>query len=755
MSAVIDAKRLLLTLTLGIITPGLQAQQDFFFDDDEEETPVVVLPWFNFEIGLGYLDKGTGHFGRDTGLGSRRVEPLLNFRIDRRPQWDGDSAYFWRAEGFRLGWDSQRINIEAGEQGKQTFGFSWRELPSQRLEGGRTPFTRSSSGVFTLPTGWQATGNTTAGMRNLSNELHRVTLGAQRERLDLNYWRAFGSNWSFTTDFRHDTKEGSRSTGAIFGYTGGNPRSALLPALVDQTTRILDASVKYSAEAYVFGLGYHASFYENKQSSIIWQNPYGQHPQWAAGTGFPNGSGRLSVFPDNEFHQLRSYLAWRLSETSQFNADIALGRMEQNERFIPYTLNPNIALSIPLPNNSLEGEIDTTLVNLRLSTRPADRLNLVFNYRYDERDNGTAQHIYQLVGADSEMQRALASGRINLPYSYGKHDLKADATWRFARRHRIVGGIQYAEEDRDNFAEVASLDEWNVWAGLRGVLSPRLNYRVDYKWAERRYDEYDGRAPYVAGHLPGSVAPDSFENHPNLRKFNMANRDRNQTEARLDFQPTEVLSLGMRYRYSRDDYDDERFGLDNSSSRSITLDAGYYPVQQISLSGFYAVDRYETSQLGRDWPGNMPQLAFSPLRNWFADHDDRIDTASISLQFTDIARRYETLTRAGLNQQLDMGIDLLFMRTRGEIDVTTGSALSAAAFPDTVNRLNSQSIWARYQFSSQWYARMSIERNRFDSQNYAVDGVNINTLANVILLGQQSPDYRAHWVTFTVGRTSH
>lgn len=731
---------------------GLQAQEEFFeFEDEElEEEPVVVYENF-VEIGVGYQDDGTRHFGRDSGLISEGFTPLLDFRLQHRPDWDGGSTDYWRFEGHRIGWDSRRLEIEFGQQGTQSIGLSWREMPRHRVEGALTPFNGVGTSFLGLPPDWEVTGNTTADMPRLADSLQAVNLKTRRQRLDLGYWRSITDRLSFNVDVRRETKEGLSRVGGLFGFTGGNPRTAQLPAPVDYLTEIVDATLEFSGDNYVIGGGYHGSFFENEQNSLTWQNPFGRHPQWVEGTGFPDGIGRLTLPPDNHFHQFRAFGAWTFNPRTRFNADVAVGRMEQDDGLLPFTVNPRIGADVPVPIEDASGRIDTTLLNLRLTTRPVNRMNLAFTYRFDDRDNESDQAAFRLVGGDAEMQKPPENARINLPYSFREQIVKADATWRVARRSNLVGGIQYMVQDREDFSEVADLDEWAAWAGFRTSFRPDLSFHANIRYADREFDEYDSRAPFVASHVPGTLGPDEFENHPNLRKFNMSDRERTQVRGRFDYTPIDVFALGLSASYHKDDFDDERFGLNEATAASWSFDAGYFPVAGVNLTAFYTLDRYTAEQSGRDFRGFAPQEAFDPNRNWFVDHDDDVDTFGASLELSDIARRWNAITATGLNGRLDLGFDVLFMRTRSEIDVTTGPGLSAEPLPDLVNKLNAYKAWARYQFRPDWHIRMGVEHERFSSRDFAFDGVDVDTLANVLLFGQSSPNYDVTWVTLSLG----
>src|SRR3546814_7863535 len=80
----------------------------------------------------------------------------------------------------------------------------------------------------------------------------------------------------------------------------------------------------------------------------------------------------MALPPDNKFQQGTATFGYNFTDTTRVSADVAIGRMSQNDTFLALTLDPVIAASItePLPRNSLEGEINTTVINLRLSSRP-------------------------------------------------------------------------------------------------------------------------------------------------------------------------------------------------------------------------------------------------------------------------------------------------------------------------------------------------------------------------------------------------
>lgn len=693
----------------------------------------------HIDLGLAWLDDEAGRYGRYSGLDAQGFVPLLSFSIQLRGERPDD--WRMRLDAARLGQDSRRLELRADRAGRQAFSLSWRELPNWTLSGGRTPFSLDAAGRHVLPDDWQGL-QTTAGLSESATALNAVEIASRRKRLDLGFRQRFRDRWRVEVDASEERRDGNRLIGAIFGYTGGNPRGMLLPVVVDDTTQRLESRLTYSDPGgHQMGLAWSGSFYRNDRDAVTFDNAFAAHPQWAPGTGYPDGSGRLADYPDNTALQLRAFGNWKLGERTRLGGDLAVGQMRQNDRLLPYTINSGLAVDQPLPVERLDAEMHTTLANLRLVTPWTERGNLVVNYRFDERDNRTPSLEWRIVGADSQNQRPLDETRINLPYSLRRQTLDLDSRWRLPGRQKLVAGLGFRREDRDDFAEVAKFDEWGGEIGWRGRLGQAVRVRIDAEQASRRFDEYRGRAPYRAGRLPGTVDPEDFENHPELRKYNVADRDRSGLRLRLDAQPTPRLSLGLSARFNRDDYDDARFGLERAEVRTVSADIGWQLADRVSLTGLVSSDRYQADQAGRDWPGFAPQLAFDPSRDWWASHDDRVATASLSLAWEDAAFARRAVALLGLDGRVDLGAEWVQVHARGDIEVSAAEGLSVEPLPETSSRRRAWAAWARVHLPAGWRMQLRVEHERYRARDFAYDEVDIDSVANLLLLGQPAPDY--------------
>jgi MtrB/PioB family decaheme-associated outer membrane protein len=743
-------KRWLLVPAMILALPltALAQFDPFGFDDVVEEEPEPVFDNF-VDAGLGYLDVDSFAFGRYSGITEQGLEAILDFGLQMRSAWDGDQTGYWRLEGWRVGLESRRLEMEIGQQGTQRLFVGYRGMPNYRYDDGQTPFVRGTA-FLGLPPQWTA-GTSTLQMPALGATLRTQTIEHERQRLDVGYQRLLDSRWSFNADYRREMKEGRRMIGGLIGNSGGTRRSALLPAPVDFVTDIVDASVQYQADRYQAGAGVHASVFENERPAITWQNPFGQIAGWAPGAGFPQGLGRTALEPDNRFYQARAFGGYSFSPVTRVSGHVAAGRMRQDDRFLPYTVNPALNVPVGLPRDRLDGRIDTLLADIRLTTQPLPQLNLTATYRFDDRDNRTPQDVYLPVRGDSQHQVAYTSGRINLPYSFSEQRFSLDARYRLAKRTRLVASYTRSEKDRD-FMEVRRMDEDIYRIGLQLQPGTIASLGIDYIRADRKGSRYDGNVPYIAGHVPGAIDPLdplAFENHPQLRKYFLADRTRDQIRARGDIFPWTAVGLGLEARYSRDDYEDGFFGLDESRVQAYTADATWTPTAGVSVSTFFTHERFDAAQTGRSFrgPPNKALDAFNPARDWAVDSDDRIDTAGLNAEWRDLG-----VNLGGLGR-LDVGADVVYSRSRTELGVTSGPALTTAPLPDLYTRLAAYGIYGNYRISAATAVRIRFEHERFRARDFQLDDVppeGVDAAGRVLGLGVSSPSYTANWMTISM-----
>lgn len=745
-------------ILLALAAPAAVAQDEeesFSLDDDtalaeepaKEPDPDLKVQRNWIEIGAGYVSDSSFKFGKYTGLEEEGVYGVLNFDVGGRSPWDGEVASWWRSSASDLGLDSREIGVEGGVQGTYRVYASYDEIPVYRSDSASTIYTGAGpDGIQRLPGNWVGA-QTTAGMTQLNNSLNGVDLEQLRRRFELGFDGTAREHWDFGSSWRHENRDGNKSFGAVIGNNGGNPRAVLIPEPIDYSSDDFDAVMSFRDQKKQFSLAYHASLFDNNQGSFGWENPYNSINGWTpVVVGFPNGEGQAGGPPENQFHQVSAAGGWNFSGSMRLDGDLAYGRMTQDDDYLPYTINPALAATItqPLPRGSLDARIDTTLGNLRLSGRPTERLRWNAGLRYDDRDNKTPRDEYVYIGGDSLAQNTGVTSsfrRFNTPMSYSETRFRGDVGYRVADwlDASLVG--EYRDIDR-TYAEREETDETNWTLNLRSNPWDSFEASLQLVASNRDGSTYDGAEPFLSGYSPGytSTVPGGWENAPGLRKYHLADRDRQQAILHATYMPTEAWAVGFNVNYIDDDFDDSELGLTRSIASDYTLDVAYAPGQNWSTYGFYTYERIDSDQDGRSIRGAATRVAdaVDPNRSWFADQRDDIQTWGLGVE----TRWFE--------DRLELNIDYLDSSSESDMFVTAGTALTYAALPTLDTDLQSLGVNATWNWTRDVAIRGGYWLEKYDSTDWALDGVEANQLANVILFGEESPDYDLHVVTLSV-----
>lgn len=689
------------------------------------------------------LAVGVGDFsGGRFGYGRWRGEPpggtgLLDLLLCRALAPGEGGARHARLQLHDATLSTRRAELVVGRQGAYRIEVGHQGLPQPRVAA-RTPFTNPGSTALVLPPDWVAA-PTTAGMTRLLPALGEVGLGVDRRRQHVGLMAWLGERWQVDTRYAEDRRQGLRGFAGLIGNTGGNPRVAMLPEPVDQTTRDADLGLRYAGERWQLRAGMLLSRFENAHSALTWQNPFSAIAGWDASAGHPGGFGQAGLMPGNRFSQASVSAATSIGERTRVNADLALGRLTQDQAFLPYTVNPELAASITqeLPRASLDGRVDTRLLNLRVASRPSRRSDWLLSYRFDERDNRTPRDEYVYIGGDSQAQdagEASSRRRFNLPVGHRQQRLRAEAGYRHASGVDARAGVEHRRLDR-TFSARSENDETRTHVVVRARPTQRLTAGTRVEHSRRGGSTYLGSRPFLDSHSEAytDTVPGGFENLPGLRQYHLADRERWRGSVFAQLGIGDSWQVGLTHAHTRDDYRRSEFGLQQSRIRDAMLDVAWAPPGPTSLTAFIGRERMAFEQAGRAFsggPARLPQ-ASDPDRDWWAVHDDRVTSMGVGL-------------RHAIDEgRLRVGVDAARTRVDGRVDVTTGPALASAPLPDSHSTLDSVDLVLDLRLQPRHGLRLRYRMEHFRGADWSTDGVWPAQLANVILLGEAMPDYRA------------
>lgn len=694
------------------------------------------------ELGAGYQDGRVTGFNRSDGFVREGFRGTGAFRFDARPGPDPDAdPVRWFVDGRRHpAFGASHLDVVYGVDGRHRTEFQFEETRTREADG-LSPFRGAGGDQLRLPDDW-VPATTTGDMDRLEDSLVRAPYSATRQMLRLAHQRRLDERWQTQAEFRVREHEGTRPAAAVTGATGGNVRAALVPAPVNYTTREADLELRYQEGRFHAFAGYRLSLFSNDDDRMEWDDPWSRVSGWSEGTGHPDGRGHLGLAPDNAFHLLHGGISRRFSETLRLSADAAAGQMRQDEPLQPYTVNPSLQVDEPLPRESAEGRVDILRLNTRLNWRPAGPWRVDARYRGEDRNDRTPRDVFNYVPGDALDQtagRAHGRARINRPYSFTRHRLDVDAALRRDSGGRWFAGYGFDRHERD-LAEVGYTAENRVHAGFRRPLGDAMEVEVRGEKARRRVDDYDPTRPYRETHTAeyiDNVDEDlRFENHPLLRRFNLADRDRWRATTRWSWQPVETLQLGATLTATEDTYPGAEMGLVSSRTTSLGTDLAWFPSRDFSLDLFASHDRYRSRQNNRAFRGAIfkAQEAFDSARDWDMDSRDRVQVYGTGGTWRPGEGDGELTAR------------VVRARTDSRYDLRTGPALSSEPVPSVATRTHSLEIGWSQPMSERIDISIDAYHERFNADDWAWQDVAADTMATVIASGQSLDRQRMTWL---------
>jgi len=624
-------------------------------------------------------------FGNGTGLDEKGA--YVDLGGNGRYRKDGTDVS-WYAED--LGTSARVLNVSAGRPGKYEVELDYRELPYRLFDTTDTVYSSSGVGVVTLPSDWVRAA-TTDGFTALNSSLAPVNIEKDRQILEIGATYLPTRRIKLYADYSRQKRDGvSATAGANFS------QSAILPRPVDDYTDQINAGMRFSVGRVNLGLAYFGSFYRNNSDSLTWDNPF---------TAAPGADqGRRAVEPDNDFQQFSLsgiYRTTALNTVVAFSA--AFGRGEQNSLFLPYTINPVLPV-FALPSASLDGQVDTGNYALTITSRPHKRASVKFAYRYDERDNQTPVSMWSRVITDTFPNGV---DEANTPYSFERSRLNLSASLKLLDTVNVSGGYDRTEYDRD-YQEVANQTEDTGWGKVRWRPTSNVEASLRGGASRREVDTYDT-----------DIAAGNGQN-PLLRKYNLAYRYREFAEISFSASlPERPLSMGLTYLWADDSYSHSDLGITDGEESRVNVDFSWAISDATSIYLTAGSDLLDAIQLGSE--------AFAEP-DWQAVHEDA---------FTHFGGGFRI---ANLGEKTDLTLD--YTHSDGETKIQlAGQNVSSEPLPDLESTMDSLRLTLNYNASEKMDVNLGIRYEKFETADWALDGVQPDTIPVVLTMGANSYDY--------------
>jgi MtrB/PioB family decaheme-associated outer membrane protein len=703
---------------------------------ESEEDVMLVREGLDGKVRLGgagvALSRDTFKFGEYTGIdddgGFAVADADLRYFRD---------SYYLDFTADNLGLENRKINLEAGIMDNISFFAEYDQTPHLLFSRNKTPFEGVGSQILTLPSNFsqQSTFSTSplTGGNGVDLEID------DRETATFGLSKKIGLN-QFDLVYKRINKEGLNSLGGIFGTSGANPRSIILPAAIDNVTNEITASLAHNSDTYQFQFDYFGSLFNNRQSSLAFANPYTGLLPFSADF-LPDG-GLISRQPDNQYHRFSFSGGWDFSETTRITALAEYGLSKQDEDLLAFGLGSSRDL---LPRQTADAQIETYHISIKATAKPFSNLGLTAKYRFYATDNTTPKTLFLPIVNDTGSQVTTSSARAesNLPFQYTQNQFKLDAVYRIFKMTNLNLGYVLDVKNRE-FRAVDEIFENKFKAGIRTNYKSLITARVNFAFSNRHGDNYDPARITINRHtkdfLDTATSSSLTEPIPELRRFDVANQERFQLNGNVSVFVNESTTLGLSYNLNDIDYDDTQIGLKESMNQDITLDLSYSPSETTNLYSYYTFDEGQSEQIGRAHNFFVPGASSDPTRNWQANLDDNSYTAGVGGNWK------------FLENKVTLQTDYVF--SESITNYTFGSGTNTAVanpedLPDLKTTLHRWTTTGEYQWSptlsfglSYWYENFSYEDFALDS--FGPQDSLTSTFTEVVLLSDTIQSYEAH-----------
>jgi len=694
-------------------------------------------------------------------------------------------------------------------------------------------------GILTQPTATQqATVNSTIAADVPA--FHNVDLATKRTTEDVGFNYNINSRWDIKASAKHQTRDGVKALNMLSLVSGTS--AVTLPDLIDQTTDQYNVALNYTGENAFFQAAYYGSVFKNSVGSMTWQNPFIQTPTFSTMSSAPSNefhqfslTGGYKFSPTSKLVLNASY--GRGTQNDTFLADPGNsplgvpvsslnGRVDWTSFLAKFTARPTKGLNF-LASYKYDDRDNRTPVN-----------TYEF-YDAGEPKSATASPFNAALGLPAGTLGSNINIYANRPYSKKVNQATIEGDYAIASGNWLKAGYQYEQIERScpgswiNCADAPKTRENTLRAEWRFNAMEDLNGRLGYARSQRTvdYDEnawlalvpmanvvpaggattsvlgffnqtglggFGPVAPFVplqSGDLGiffpnNSALPQGLYGSRNdiheiigMRRFNMADRDRDKVRSSINWQASERVSVQGALDYNKDNYKNSVFGLTDAQSWALNLDGTFAVNDALSASAYYTYEDQRSQSAGASYAsGTITNAAFvgqagnslvsggcfstvtlknqnakiDPCLNWSTDMRDKVDTFGAAFNY-----------RGLMGGRLDLLGDLIYTHARTNNDVRGGQyvnnpfaaaapapALPAGtpavffipgtALPTVTTKTVEFRLSGLYAIDPQSAVRVAYWFQRLTSNDYSFEGMQYGTITSVIPTNEQPFSYRVH-----------
>ena len=725
--------RLIVAAALLLVFAGLASAQD---------PPSLPLP--TDAVGIGRSETtgrwyGTVDFGARASTVDGDEARFQRYRDLRSGIYANNAIagrrtqdWTFEAQAWNIGYRDQRYQIDFQRVGRLTGFFQYDQIPLFISADTKTLYVETSPGVFRIEDTVQQ--SIQAGATTLRD------YESQAAPFELRTMRRVGTgevlfnatpNTDISVAIRNTNREGHIPFGGTFGFSN----AVEIPAPLDARTTDFRTTVQWANSRTMFRVGWDASAYANDIDAMVWDNPL----VFTDSTSAP-GQGRMASWPGNTLTYVHGTGALTLPGRGRLTGYLAFGRGSQDETLLPFTINTAL-VQPPVARTTTQAKSQMTVAQLTFAMRPAPRLAVNARYRHADSDIETPLFDRSL-GSVSYDTKQVASAPPSEYHSTARTSFDVDAAFEVLPAASLkVGYSNLASEYTHRIFETTGENVLRVSLDTTG--NQYVNLRAQYEGRQRDGEGFDAEALAAVGEIP------------DMRHFDIANRDRRRFTLIASATPGGMFGVTASAGVGRDEYEDSGHGLQHFDSDQYSVGFNIAPGNAYEFNASYGWENYKSQQRSRN-AGSDAELA-DPRRDWTTDYEGKVNFVESSFDVNGAIERTMLRFFADWNKSNDTYL----------YGLVTGSPLAPPEqLPPVKNELLRAGVDMTYELSRNVHLGAAYWFDDYNVEDFALGPTTLSGIAlppiepgesapatNALLLGYLYRPYTAHvgFVRLTYG----
>lgn len=656
-------------------------------------------------------------------------------------QWSGRNQFALQGvNGLRRD-QNTKLTLSNGVRYRLDLGYQ--EIPHLFSQDARWGWLQASPGVFILPDSLQSRNQTIPGtytqrMLDYLKTAPEIGLGFNTRVSNARVQVRPAKGWQFDVRGSMRQRDGLKPYATSFGFSTALEN----PEPLDQRMLDVDMIADYRRAAFTMQVNGGLSSFENDISVLRVDNPKRITP---VNGGDGTAQSAMDLYPDNRVVRGSVALGYELPRQSSLMGMVSLASGKQDDPFLPFTTNTALPQSNPdsLPGKNLDGKTTQITGDIRLRSRPLDKLDGTLRFHYSDYKNDSKE--MNFIGQtpyEATWQRFIEHK--NHLFKFTNWQLGADADYEVVNNFTLGALAEYRIRERS--PREVEKDAETVFGGRARVRAPHdVMLWGNYTRGDRKMDEFLSE-DYIGPKLrPSTGVYDSLAliEQPGLRRFDVADRVQDLANLSISMPVGERLDLEASYSFTKNDYKSETsadtmLGLDEEKVHGVAASATVHVNEQLDLLGSYGFGLTTTHQRSRS---SAASNSYLPDSSWSAELEDKETYATAGFEWAPPKRK---VTLSGRYE---------IARTLSSFDLDNGLH-NAADLPGVLYRRQDVSVEAGWHWLERTTLVTRYDWEQFDMLDWAVNNVPvifpITGTANAVFLGDSSRSYTAHRIALVL-----